>query len=213
MFRYKRLYRHRKSLIIFVLIIILTLISLGFFKFFERQITPSIYAISESRARLIVTEVINKAVKEKIVKNVQYKDLISIHKNSYGQVTLIQINTIEINRLETDTTLEVVDALQDVSFEVIKITLGMASGSKILANLGPPINVHLYPVGSVRVNTTESFEEAGINQTRHRIILEIKAEIKVVMPLLSSNVVTTTDVPVAETIIIGDVPQAILDFK
>lgn len=181
--------------------------------FFERQVTPSIYAISEAKARIIATEAINKSVREKIVKNVQYKDLISIHKNTYGQVALIQINTIEINRLETETALEVVEALQEVTLDGIKMPLGMITGSKILANLGPTIKVYLHPIGAVEVNTTESFEEAGINQTRHRVILEIVAELKIVQPLLSSKVTVKTDVPVAETIIIGDVPQAILDFK
>jgi sporulation protein YunB len=90
----------------------------------------------------------------------------------------------------------------------------MITGSKILANFGPMIKISLYPVGTVQVDTKEAFEEAGINQTRHRILLEITAEIKVVQPLLtSSNMKIKTDVPIAETIIIGNVPQAILDFK
>ena len=59
----------------------------------------------------------------------------------------------------------------------------------------------------------EAFEEAGINQTRHRIFLEIAASIQIVQPLLSSTITVKTDVPLAETIIIGNVPQAILDFK
>jgi sporulation protein YunB len=209
-----RSYRYRrKTLKIYTIVIIIFFVWIGLFMFFERQVTPSIYAISEAKARIIATEAINKAVKEKIVKNVQYKDLISIHKNTYGQVALIQINTIEINRLETETTLEVVEALQEVTLEGIKMPLGMITGSKILANIGPIIKVYLHPIGAVQVNTTESFEEAGINQTRHRVILEITAEIKIVQPLLSSRVIVKTDIPVAETIIIGNVPQAILDFK
>jgi sporulation protein YunB len=198
---------------LYAIMITLIFISLGIFIFIEKQLSPSIFAIAEARARILATEAINRAVKDKITNNIQYKDLITIHKNASGQITLIQVNTIEINRLETETTLEVVKTLQDITMDGIKIPLGMITGSKILANFGPAIKVSLYPVGTVYVNTTEAFEEAGINQTRHRIMLDINAEIKIVQPFLSSNMVVKTDVPIAETIIVGNVPQAILDFK
>ncbi|MCR4432064.1 MAG: sporulation protein YunB [Tepidanaerobacteraceae bacterium] len=212
----KRFYKRRNSygFINFIAIItIFIFIFVGIFIFIERQLSPSIFAIAEARARILATEAINMAVKDKITKDVQYKDLITIHKNASGQITLIQINTIEINRLETETSLEVVKTLQEITMDGIKIPLGMITGSKILANFGPSIKISLYPVGTVYVNTTEAFEEAGINQTRHRIMLDINAEIKIVQPFLSSNMVVKTDVPIAETIIVGNVPQAILDFK
>lgn len=183
------------------------------FAFTERQIAPSVLAIAEARARIIATEAINKAVKERITKNIKYTDLIAIHKDVTGQVTLIQINTIEINRIETETSLEVVKTLKEISMEKIKIPLGLITGSKILSNMGPSINVSLYPVGTAYVDTSEAFEEAGINQTRHKILLDITAQVRIVQPLLSSRVEIKTSIPIAETIIIGSVPQTILDFK
>lgn len=183
------------------------------FAFIEKQIAPSVLAIAEARARIIATEAINKAVKERITKNIKYTDLIAIHKDINGQVTLIQINTIEINRIETETSLEVIKTLKEISMEKIKIPLGIITGSKILSNMGPLINVSLYPVGTVYVDTSEAFEEAGINQTRHKILLDITAQVRIVQPLLSSRVEIKTSVPIAETIIVGTVPQTILDFK
>ena len=179
----------------------------------EYRFTPSIIAIAESRVRILATEAINNAVKEKTVKNVQYKDLITIHKNTSGQITLIQINTVEINRIEAETALEVINTLKEITIDGIEIPLGMITGSKILANYGPKIKVDLYPVGNVKVKTDEIFDEAGINQTRHRIMLNITTDIRIVRPLLNSIMSVETSVPVAETIIVGDVPRAILDFK
>jgi sporulation protein YunB len=195
---------------VFILLIIILSI---LFAFIERQIAPSVLAIAEARARIIATEAINKAVKERITKNIKYTDLIAIHKDVNGQVTLIQINTIEINRIETETSLEVVKTLKEISMEKIKIPLGLITGSKILSNMGPSINVSLYPVGTAYVDTSEAFEEAGINQTRHKILLDITAQVRIVQPLLSSRVEIKTSIPIAETIIIGTVPQTILDFK
>ncbi|MCG0274536.1 MAG: sporulation protein YunB [Thermosediminibacteraceae bacterium] len=213
-----RFMRHRRIFVykiinIYTLLISIVIIAFLMFIFIERQIAPSILAIAEARARIIATEAINRAVKEKITKNVQYKDLITIHKDVNGQITLIQINTIEINRIETETSLEVLRTLKEISIDKIRIPLGLATGSKILSNMGPAISVSLYPVGAAQVDTSEAFEEAGINQTRHKILLDITAQVKIVQPLLSSNVEIKTRVPIAETIIVGNVPETILDFK
>ncbi|MDD4570660.1 MAG: sporulation protein YunB [Tepidanaerobacteraceae bacterium] len=215
MFRVRYFFRTLKprTLKFYILFLIIVVIFYFVFNFIEYKLTPPIIAIAEAKARAIATEAINKAVKDKIVKNVQYKDLISIHKDTGGQITLIQINTVEINRLESETALEVVKVLREVTMEGIALPIGAATGSKILSNYGPVIRISLFPAGTAYVNTVEAFQEAGINQTRHRIVLEIIANIKIVQPLLESDITVKTDVPLAETIIIGNVPQAILDFK
>ncbi|KYO65217.1 MULTISPECIES: sporulation protein YunB [Thermovenabulum] len=208
LFRVKRGYFSLYIILFFIFIAVLIVLS-----FIEHQIAPTVQTIAEARARMIATEAINNAIKEKIAKNIQYKDLITIHKDVNGQITLIQINTVEINRIETETSLEAVKKLKQISMETIKIPLGLVTGSKILANIGPNINIMLQPVGTAEVDTTEAFEEAGINQTRHKIILSITAKVKVVQPFFSSQVEVNTNVPIAETIIVGTVPQTILDFK
>ncbi len=215
MFRVRRFFRTLKprtlKLYMFFLMFFITFYSV--FNFVEHQLTPNIIAIAETQARIIATKAINQAVKDKVAKNVQYKDLVSIHKDTSGQVTLIQINTVEINRLESETALEVIKVLREVTMDGITIPIGSATRSKILSNYGPVIRVSLLPAGTADVNTVEAFEEAGINQTRHRVVLEIIANIQVIQPLLSSNITVKTHVPIVETIIIGNVPQAILDFK
>lgn len=215
MFRVRRLVRTLKprTLKLYIFFFMFCIVVYSALNFIERQLTPNILAIAETQARIIATEAINKAVKEKITKNVQYKDLISIHKDTSGQITLIQINTVEINRLESETALEVIKVLREVTMNGITLPIGSATGSKILSNYGPMIRISLLPAGAAEVDTVEAFEEAGINQTRHRIVLEITANIQVVQPLLSSNITVKTNVPLVETIIIGNVPQAILDFK
>ncbi|NLZ52584.1 MAG: sporulation protein YunB [Thermoanaerobacteraceae bacterium] len=214
MFRVRRFLRTLKPVtlrrfIFFLILLIFCLI----FNFVEHKLTPNILAMAETQAKNIAIEAINKTVKEKIAKNVQYRDLISIHKDTSGQITLVQINTIEINRLEAETILEVINVLREATMEGISLPLGAVTGSKLLSNYGPKMKVSLIPAGTAYVNTIEAFEEAGINQTRHRIFFEIIADIRIVLPYFDSEITVKTDVPLAETIIIGDVPSAILDFK
>lgn len=179
----------------------------------ERNIGPTLMAIAEARARLIATESINDAINKKIARNTQYKDLITIHKNNNGEVSLIQINTIEINRLRSDATQFVTESLRKIAMDEIAIPLGQVTGSQILANFGPKITVSIIPVGTVEVDVSEAFEEAGINQTRHKIFVDVKTWVKIVVPMVSSSVEVSSHIPIAETIIIGNVPNTILDFN
>jgi len=189
-------------LVVFILFIII-----------ERNISPTLLAIAEARARLIATEAINEAIKNKIANNVSYKDMITIHKNINGEVTLIQINAVEVNRIESETALYISQALRKITMGGIAIPLGQVTGSQILANFGPRIKVSIIPVGTVEVDISEAFEEAGINQTRHKIFLAIKTWVKIVVPMVSSNVQVSTHIPIAETIIVGNVPNVILEFE
>lgn len=191
----------------------LSLFVWGLFAIIEFRLSPNVSAIAEAKAQILATEAINNAVKEKIVNKIQYKDLITLHKDAGGQITLIQINTIDINRLETETALEVTKTLDNVTLYGVSVPLGTLTGSKVLANKGPNIKVFLQPMGTVQVNTTEAFESAGINQTRHRIVFEITARVKIIQPMMDTDIFVKTDIPIAETIIIGSVPQALLNLK
>ena len=86
-------------------------------------------------------------------------------------------------------------------------------GSKLLAHYGPEINLILLPVGTVEVTPRDSFQEAGINQTRHKIYLDLASKIKVVIPFISSTVDIELQVPVADAIIVGEVPETYLNLK
>ncbi len=190
------------ALIVFILFIII-----------EKNISPTLLAIAEARARLIATEAINEAIKNKVANNISYKDMITIHKNVNGEVTLIQINAMEVNRIESETALYISQTLRKITMGGIAIPLGQVTGSQILANFGPKIKVSIIPVGTVEVDISEAFEEAGINQTRHKIFLAIKTWVKIVVPMVSSNVQVATHIPIAETIIVGNVPDVILEFE
>ena len=78
----------------------------------------------------------------------------------------------------------------------------------MLAKYGPQLKVSIEPIGTVSVNFKTSFQSAGINQTRHRIYLEAKTQVKVVIPLTTSTKEVKTEIPICETIIVGDVPQS-----
>ena len=75
----------------------------------------------------------------------------------------------------------------------------------------PSIRVKIIPQGSVTVDYATEFESTGINQTRHRIYIIVNTDIKMIVPLVSENIRVTTNIPIAETIIVGDVPESFVN--
>lgn len=198
-----------KNMFFFLTVAIIVLVIYGFYVV-DKSIKPIVLAMSEVEARMIATQAINDAVKEKIKDDIKYKDLIDISYDKDGKVTAMQANTILMNNIASEVALEVQNKMEDVSVSSIKIPLGNAFKSQILSQYGPQINVDLMPQGSVKVDFETKFEQSGINQTIHRVYLTIQAQVRIVIPLGADTAKITSTVPIAETIIIGDVPQSFI---
>lgn len=175
------------------------------YRYVDRKLRPTIVTISEVRARAITTETINDAIKNKLKENVDYNDLIFVKYDNEGKVTLMQANTILMNNIAAELALEVQNKLKELSKTSIKVPLRNAFDIHIV-NL-PSLNVKIIPQGSVVVDFATEFEASGINQTRHRIYIIVVTDIKMAAPLVSESIRITTNLPIAETIIVGDVPE------
>jgi sporulation protein YunB len=92
----------------------------------------------------------------------------------------------------------------------VNIPLGTFTGLPILVGLGPPINIKLIPIGAINCNFTSQFVSAGINQTNHRIYLQVSSKINVILPTETRTLSNTTQMLISENIIIGKVPETYL---
>lgn len=193
-----------------IIILFIGLGSVYLFRIVDRNLKPTIIQIAESKAHILATETMNKVLYEKILTNTEYEDLMMVHKDSQQRVTLMQANTIKISRILSEANLEIKEALKNLQDETFKIPLGQALNSPLLAHVGPNIKVKLIPVGTVNVRFVDNFQQAGINQTRHILHLNINTTIQIVVPLVTENVEVHNQVPIAETIIVGDVPSTYL---
>ena len=199
--------RRKKKLpgIIIPIIIIVLIVSLYYFT--ESRIRPTVFEMSEITARFIATQVINDAVGN-VIANEKYRDLAIIIKDNSGKIAGVHANTIEINRIAGETTKAVQTALENIGSRSLKIPISNVFSSQIFANTGPRININILPAGSVKVDYYTNFESAGINQTRHKIYLTVSTSIRIIAPLTVNSIDVTTNVPVSETIIVGDVPES-----
>ena len=197
-----------------VTIIIVVAISIFFYMmwFVELHLKPTLLAIEEARATLIATQSINHVINDKVSKEIDPQALVSIKVDNQGRVVLIQPNTMEFNKLAADTTIKVQEVLEKLSEEKINIPIGQVLGSQFLASMGPQITVTIIPIGTVQVKVIDKFEQAGINQTKHMVYLVATTNVKIVVPLVSKSVSVDTQVPVAEYVVVGEVPSTYVQF-
>jgi sporulation protein YunB len=162
--------------------------------------------MSEINARLIATQAINNAVNSKIGTN-SFEHLVDFETDKNGKIALIQANTVQMNKLAADTSLEIQKEIKAIGTTALKIPISNIFGSQIFANTGPKISVNIQPAGTVDVDFYTDFEEAGINQTRLKIYLIVKTDVQIIIPLARNKVDVTTHIPVSETIIVSGVAE------
>ncbi|MFT9497099.1 sporulation protein YunB [Anaerosolibacter sp.] len=127
--------------------------------------------------------------------------------NKLCRSLVTQGNTMMMNMLASEVALTVQDKIKNIKTSAVKVPLGNVFGSQLLAQHGPNINIDVTPIGMVNVDFKTEFEESGINQTRHKIYLIVKTQVRIIVPFSSDSTEVVTSVPIAETIIVGKVPQ------
>lgn len=207
---YNRSFRKRRKKIL-IFIFFLLVITIFFYTYIESSIRPKIIAMSEIKVRLLATQAINEAVAKKIALN-EFNNLVNIKTDNVGKITLVQANTVEMNRLAVETSIAIQKELEDIKTKDISISIGNVLGSQIFADTGPRIKINIQPAGSVHVDFTTEFLEAGINQTRLKIYLKVNTKVQIIIPFTGEKIDVSTNIPVSETIIVGDVPESYINI-
>jgi sporulation protein YunB len=179
------------------------------------NLKPVILSMAEAKARVMGVEAINNAAYEimREFSPLTYDALITIIQDNDGRVAMLQADTMRMNEIGTRTALLAQRNLDALAATGMRIPLGAATGSKLLAGRGPAITVNLVPMGSVSTEFVSEFTQAGINQTRHRIYLKIKASVRMVIPTASNVSEVSAYVQIAESIIVGQVPNTFADIQ
>jgi sporulation protein YunB len=191
-------------------LLLLILVAVGYM-LIDEAIRPTILSLSEARLRAIAVKSMNEAVRETVGSGVSYTDLISIQKDDEGNITLVSANAVLMNNLAANTAIAAQEKILNIGEQGIKIPIGTIMGGQLLSGRGPAVIVRVEPVGSVTTDFMTEFEDAGINQTRHKIYLILNATVRILIGNTSQTVEISSQVLISETIIIGDVPQSFVE--
>lgn len=196
------------------LLILLSISSvLGAILFAGAQMRPLLESLATTRVSNTVHRIVAEAVNEAIQSGeLQYDRLISFEKGSDGQVTAVHSDMAAFNRLQTAILDIVLTRVDQVSARELSIPVGTLTGVSLLAGRGPRLSVRMESVGSSSAWFENEFTSAGINQTKHQIILNIDVYVSILLPGFATATKVSNAVTVAETIIVGAVPDTYTNF-
>ena len=199
----------KKVKIRFLIIIICTLIIFIFYSI-NKNLSPAIIAVADSELRARTLDIINTNIQTIYDEEFKDIDLVSVEKDSNDKIVMVKADTVRLNTLATKISLKGQDELEKMGKVGFKIPLGYVSKVSILSYLGPDIIVKMRPIGRVEVSYESIFESAGINQTRLKIYMNVKSTMQIILPFESRDLEVVNNVPVCETIIVGEIPRTIL---
>lgn len=195
--------RKRKiRLLIFLTSILIFTVLLDF------HLRPIIKSIAESKTHTISNDVIDDAIlKELSGNNVKYSNLVHIDKSEDGSISSIVTDTQTINSLKSKIAIAIQNNLSKIDLTQIEVPIGTLIGTDLLNGRGPLMKLKVSISGSSSVEFTSKFCEAGINQTKHQIYLDIYTRISLLVPGYPTSTDIHTNMIIAEMIIVGEVPR------
>ena len=179
----------------------------------ERNLESVILSMAHSRVQAMAVDRLNDSVREALGSHKVYDELVTVRADENGHVTMIQADAVKMNELATTTAQLAQEKLAGAENETVNIPLGAALGIPFLAAMGPDVQVKVVPVGAVTAEFLSEFESAGINQTRHKIYLSMHTTVRLVLPRGAEQVNFTSQVLVAESIIVGQVPDSFIEVQ
>ena len=171
------------------------------------RLRPILYELAISQTSNHITAAIDRTVSEQAV---LYSDLVILERSEAGDIIALTSNMARANILRSqllDVALETLNGLESMEFSV---PLGTIYDWDLLSARGPEIGCRVLYTGTASAEFENTFSSAGINQTRHQIIFHVKADISVLLPGRQEKTTVETNVCVAETVIVGKVPQTYL---
>lgn len=174
-----------------------------------KSMTPTILDIAQVQVKAQTTQAVNEAVLS-VLQGVDYADFVTVEKNSQNEVVLITANSNSVNQLARNASIVTQGKINTLFQQAISIPLGTLSGIPLLSQLGPDVNIVIDPIGTVQCSFVSHFETAGINQTLHRIYLNVSSTVDVIIPSSHQVVQIETPILVCETVIVGKVPDTFL---
>lgn len=174
-------------------------------------LTPAIETIAASSAVNRISETVSRAVADCVSREqLTYQDFISLETDASGKVTSLTSNLSAASQLRSQLVSSITAELDELRQEEFGVPLGTLTGWLVFSGKGPVVQVDLLSVGDVTVELRHSFGQAGINQTLHQVFLEVSATVYLMIPGETLPVTSDSQVCVAETVIVGEVPDTYL---
>lgn len=195
----------------FRILLVLMMAAAVLFLMFRSRYREVIRDLAETQVKNTTSDLTNDAIAKQIANGViQYDRIVYFEKDLDGRITALKTNMSEINRLKTDILNIINDEILALDTSDIGIPLGSLFLPELFSGKGPAIPVHILSIRNSDANFTSKFSQAGINQTLHQLTMVVSVDVAVLVLGQTSSFTVNSEVVVAETVIVGDVPSTFL---
>ena len=196
---------------VFRVAMLLLIIAMVLFFVLRHNYRDVLSELAETQVRNTTSDLTNDAIAKQIAAGtIAYDRIVYFEKNLDGRITALKTNIGEVNRLKTD----ILNIINDEILALDTMDIGIPVGSlffpEFFSGRGPIIPVHILSIRNSDANFTSHFSQAGINQVLHQLIMEVSIDVAVLVLGHSNSFTVTSEVVVAETVIVGDVPDTYL---
>lgn len=178
---------------------------------FRYKYRATIHSLAETQVKNVTSDLINDAIDQQIeVGNIQYDRIVYFEKDLNGRITALKTNMSEVNRLKTDTLNLINDDILALDTSDLGIPMGSLILPELLSGRGPEIPIHILSIRNSDASFTSNFSEAGINQTLQQLNMHVSVDVTTMVLGQTNAFTVSSQVVVAETIIVGQVPETYL---
>lgn len=202
-------YKNKKKLFMIIAIFSIAFLTV---QYMLNAIDPIINQICESEAKAIATKYSNQEA-TKVMEDFEYEDLITISKDDKGNITSIKTNIVPINKIISEVPIRIQEDFEKENKTDIKISLGSFTGSKVLSGRGPKVPIRISNIGDVETDFKSEFKAVGINQSLHRLYLNVTCRVAILTPFSTIERKITNQVILAENVIVGQIPSTYYNLE
>ena len=194
-----------------LIVVLLLLIALTSILLLRYKFGDDIRDLAQTHVRNATSDLINDAIDHQIDNgNIQYDRMVYFEKDLNGRITALKTNMSEVNRLKTDILNIINDEILELDTEDLGINIGNLILPEIFSGKGPRIPVQIISIRNSDASFSSDFSQAGINQTLHKLNMEVCVDVTVLVLGKTESYTVSSQVVVAETIIVGQVPETFL---
>ena len=192
-----------RRLVFLVAVILLAVLAL-----FRIRYRDAIEELAQTQVRNVTSDLINDAIDQQIDSGkIQYDRIVYFEKNLDGEITALKTNISEVNRLKTDILNLINDEILALDTSDLSIPIGSLMLPELFSGKGPGIPVHILSIRNSDASFQSDFSEAGINQTVQQLAMNVSVDVSVLVLGQTESFTVSSQVVVAETIIVGEVPN------
>ncbi|MFC4076124.1 sporulation protein YunB [Salinithrix halophila] len=173
----------------------------------EENLEPTLVHIARMKVKQIANEAVLEAAREQVKAGNELNGIMKVDKDKNGAIRSVQFDEEKRWRMYERTTSRMQEVLHRLNRKDIGVTLGQAMQNNILASYGPEIPIEIWPKGTPQVELVPRMESAGVNTVSITLMMEIHVEMEVVVPFTEEMVPLDTEIPVAQAVVVGEVPR------